>query len=156
MLKRKIGWQKYEDVLESQINSPLLEMISSSITNNKHLESSINPAEAPYLHEDDEYDQDQDQKSHQHKLLIAIPDEISNEINLVSNFECWVGHSNFNLTNGIKNTLSCQDGVEILKVCSRYRFLIGIGKMFDFRDVRQGIEKELLGTNSNGTGEDGR
>jgi len=148
MFKRKIGWQKYEDVIEGQINSPLLEMISNSIANQKNLEPLLNPPEAPYFHEEDEHEQQQESESH--KLLIAIPDEISNEIHLVSNFECWVGHSNFNLTNGIKNTLSCQDGVEILKVCSRYRFLIGIGKMFNFRDVRQGIEKKLLGKDSNG------
>ena len=27
--KRKIGWQKYEDIIESQVNSPILDTILS-------------------------------------------------------------------------------------------------------------------------------
>ena len=35
-IERKIGWQKYEDIIESQINSPLLNTILNSI--NKKVE----------------------------------------------------------------------------------------------------------------------
>jgi len=31
-----------------------------------------------------------------------------------------------------------------LKICSRYRFFIGIGRMFDFKNVRKNIENILL------------
>ena len=33
MSHQKIGWQKYEDLLEQQINSPIIEMISNSVKN---------------------------------------------------------------------------------------------------------------------------
>ena len=36
------------------------------------------------------------------------------------------------------------DGVEALEVMSRYTFFLGVGKMFNFRDVRLGIESLIL------------
>ena len=35
------------------------------------------------------------------------------------------------------------EGIELLKVFSRYRFLVGVGKMFEFSDVRKTIEDTL-------------
>ena len=35
MLKRKIAWQKYEDVREGQINSPILDMKAEEIWKNE-------------------------------------------------------------------------------------------------------------------------
>jgi hypothetical protein len=29
-------------------------------------------------------------------------------------------------------------------VCSRYRFFVGIGQMFEFKDVRNHIDKEII------------
>ena len=31
--------------------------------------------------------------------------------------------------------------INIFKICSRYRFFVGIGQMFDFQDVRFSIDK---------------
>ena len=70
--------------------------------------------------------------------------ELSNEITLAASFDCWLGHTNFNLTEEIKDNLNKVDGVEVLKICSRYRFFVGIGKMFEFSDVRETIEKNIL------------
>ena len=145
MLKRKIGWQKYEDVIEGQMNSPVIDMISKSIANSKFLNS---PDMSPTYEEEDQEDQE-DQEELSQKVIVSVPDEITNEIHLMANFDCWMGHVNFNLTDKIKKQLSQQDGVEILKVCSRYRFFVGVGRMFNFRDVRQGIEKTLLGKDTN-------
>ena len=145
MLKRKIGWQKYEDVIEDQINSPIMDMITKSIENNKTLEPFLNSPDMPPSYEEEE----EDEEDIAQKVIVSVPEEITNEIHLMSNFDCWMGHVNFNLTDEIKGELSQQDGVEILKVCSRYRFFVGVGRMFNFRDVRQGIEKALLGKDTN-------
>ena len=143
MLKRKIGWQKYEDVIEDQINSPIMDMITKSIENNKTLEPFLNSPDMPPSYEEE------DEEDIAQKVIVSVPEEITNEIHLMSNFDCWMGHVNFNLTDEIKGKLSQQDGVEILKVCSRYRFFVGVGRMFNFRDVRLGIEKALLGKDTN-------
>ena len=60
---------------------------------------------------------------------------------MLTNFDCWVGHTNFNLSKKIASELEKIEGVELLRICSRYRFFIGIGKMFDFKAVRKNLEK---------------
>ena len=55
-----------------------------------------------------------------------------------------MGHTNFNLTEDIKESLNEVDGVEVLKICSRYRFFVGVGRMFDFSDVRKNIEDQII------------
>ena len=39
-----------------------------------------------------------------------------------------------------KTKLEKVRGVEVLKICSRYRFFLGVGQMFNFSDVRKEIE----------------
>jgi hypothetical protein len=77
-------------------------------------------------------------------LVFPMSQKLLEDIHVISNFDCWVGHTNFDITHKIKDKLDKIPGVELLKICSRYRFFIGIGNMFDFSEVRKNIEKELL------------
>ena len=43
----------------------------------------------------------------------------------------------------VKDKIEKSEGVEVLKICSRYRFFLGVGRMFDFTDVRNNIETLL-------------
>jgi hypothetical protein len=59
-------------------------------------------------------------------------------------FECWIGHTNFRITNGHVQILNKKiDGIGCLKVLSPYRFFIGIEKMFNFSCVRIQIQDKL-------------
>jgi hypothetical protein len=58
-------------------------------------------------------------------------------------FDCWIGHTNFPITHKEKYILNNIDGVEILRIMSRYRFFVGIGKLFSLTDVRPKIEIAL-------------
>lgn len=131
----KIGWQKYEDVIESQITSPIIDQLYSALLKkNDILDEDL---------EDNEILNIDDLDKH---LVQEIPpamnidENLANEIALAINFDCWIAHTNFNITLDIKNNLDRIEGVELLKVFSRYRFLVGVGKMFDFSDVRKRIE----------------
>jgi len=135
-IKQEIGWQKYEDTLEEQLNSPLIETLFKSAS--KYI--SI-PEEESY-YEEDIQNEDEDGQT-----IVNISGEIANDIAMATSFDCWMGHTNFNITKQIKGLLDEVDGVEILKVCSRYRFFIGIGKMFDFSIVRKSIEDRLIRNN---------
>lgn len=128
---QKIGWQKYEDVLEDRINSPLVDTLFSSIVE-----------KLPEKEEDTELLYDSTEK--EEPILLNMGGDLSNEITLAASFDCWLGHTNFNLTEKIKEGLNNIDGIEVLKICSRYRFFVGIGKMFDFSDVRESIENDIL------------
>lgn len=136
-MKKKIGWQKYEDVIEDQIKSPLLDLLYRRQT----------PAYELEIEDEDDSDtsfEDSEMSPAIVREIIPVDPKVSEMITLSSNFDCWMGHANFNLTEEIRDCISKIDGVEALKICSRYRFFIGVGKMFDFSTVRDKIQKELL------------
>jgi len=60
-------------------------------------------------------------------------------------FDCWLGYTNFDITQNVSDAIELVDGVEALEVMSRYTFFLGIGKMFKFRAVRISIEESIFG-----------
>tara|TARA_B100001564_G_C20647695_1_gene675221 strand:- start:652 stop:1077 length:426 start_codon:yes stop_codon:yes gene_type:complete len=138
--KKKIGWQKYESVIEDQLTSPFLQDMLTSlqpeITQEEEQEYQSIMKE---LQESGQEVQFVDSSPH-----MNLSEQFMNEISMLTNFDCWVGHTNFNLSKKIVSELERIEGVELLRICSRYRFFIGIGKMFDFKAVRKNLEKRLL------------
>jgi len=137
---KKIGWQKYEDYLEKQLSSPILTNIIQNAAL-QHLESL-----------DDEIDEDEDSDEYEEdntsiiksSPMIPLTPQLIEDISMLSSFDCWIGHTNFDLTHSTKDILNKVPGIELLKICSRYRFFIGVGRMFDFTKVRNDIESALL------------
>src|SRR3990167_840241 len=60
-------------------------------------------------------------------------------------FSCWVCHTNFDIGQKEYNVLMKTPGIEIIRVLSRYRFFMGVGKLFNMRDIRRELNKELCG-----------
>lgn len=58
-------------------------------------------------------------------------------------FNFWVGHTNFNISKNIVNTIENCDGVEILDVFTRYRFRIAIAKCFNDNEVMANIKNNI-------------
>ena len=127
---KQIGWQKYEDVLEQQLQSPLLQSFYDSF--NSFDEEEFTEEELQSM-----------QGVEQPQQVIPVDSKLMESVTLTSNFDCWMGHTNFNITDNIKEELNKVDGVEVLKICSRYRFFVGVGKMFKFSNVRKNIENAL-------------
>ena len=144
MNKNQIGWQKYEDMLEDQMKSPLLLQLYKSFQDTLYSEAEMQNVGDFTEEEIEELMKSQAaEPAPQENTLIPVDDKLIENINLVANFDCWMGHTNFDITEDIKNELDSTEGVEVLKICSRYRFFVGIGKMFDFKDVRKIIEKSI-------------
>ena len=137
----KIGWQKYEDAIESQINSPIIEKIQQVVQARYDGVTNIEALEG--LDEETLAEIELQQQLTRDTVMISLDDAMPAEISIASNFDCWMAHTNFNLTERIKNQLDKIEGVELLKICSRYRFLVGVGRMFDFKDVRRKIESKI-------------
>jgi len=136
-MTKKIGWQKYEDMIQKQITSPLASLLASN-------QLMFDQEQVFSEQEDDSIDFSEFVESEEKELLVVpVPADFYSQINLVTNYECWIGHTNFDITEAVKDKINDTLGVEILKVYSRYRFFIGIGRMFDFKDVRQIIEETL-------------
>lgn len=68
---------------------------------------------------------------------------IDDSMNPFKIFEFRLAHTNFDIDFQVVETLKKIPGIEILEILTRYQFIIGIGKMFDFRDVRIEIESLL-------------
>lgn len=58
-------------------------------------------------------------------------------------FNFWVGHTNFTITEEIFDILDEVEGVEILDVFTRYRFRVGVGKMYVDGNVLRDIKKKV-------------
>lgn len=134
---KKIGWQKYEDFLEKQFSSPLLNTILQNIAmQNLTLEDDL---------QDEEVEEEIQEKDTSHlNMMLPVTRQLIEDVTMLSNFDCWIAHTNFDITQKIKDRLNSIPGIELLKICSRYRFFIGIGQMFDFKEVRNKIEESLI------------
>ena len=63
-------------------------------------------------------------------------------------FDCWIGHTNFDITSEIAMQLEEIPGIEAFKVLSRYRFFIGVAQLFEFREVRETVQDIIGGESS--------
>ena len=58
-------------------------------------------------------------------------------------FNFWVGHTSFSITYDIGAIIEQANGVETLDIFTRYRFRIGIGKVFKESEVMQNVTQEI-------------
>ena len=62
-----------------------------------------------------------------------IPYNENTASNKIFNF--WIGHTNFNLSLPVCTIIEQEEGVETLDIFTRYRFRIGVGKLFNAKTV---------------------
>ena len=55
-------------------------------------------------------------------------------------WQCWMGYTNFDLTHKVSDKMKVITGIEALRIMSRYTFCVGVGKLFNFTNVRKEIE----------------
>ena len=134
-MERKIGWQTYQDLIEKQINSPMLNMLLDSMTDKM--------SQALQGEDEEQMAYQDEQQSLEAGPMLPISNQLIEDMAMLSNYDCWIGHCNFDITPEIKDLLDETPGVEVLKIVSRYRFFIGVGKMFKFKDVRKHIDRHI-------------
>ncbi len=135
-----IMWEKYENYVNKQINISKLLMTGRLIKIKGDDE------------DDDEEFEDEDEEGSGFAIMqFPITQELLNGVKLTTNFDCWLAHCNFPITNELVLKLNKAEGIEYLDILSKYRFLIGLGKAFTLSDVRINLEKELgVGVINNG------
>lgn len=70
---------------------------------------------------------------------------INDSMNPFRQFKFYMGNTNFTITEEVKNTLKDIEGVEVLIVLTRYRFILAPGRAFDWIEVKRDVEKILCG-----------
>ena len=101
---QKIGWQKYEDVLEGQITCPLAEQLYDSVLRTMEKYQEVEDMDLAAEYAEDPYGG----KPHEGEpqfTAITLDKDFSKEILMATNYDCWMGHTNFNLTPVIKKQL---------------------------------------------------
>jgi len=130
MSNKKIAWERWdEDVIEQEI------------------------VEEFYDQEDD--DGDGETVENALTFLQRIPSlvttpmgmyQLHDKMNIMNQFDCWMGYTNFDITKSTEESIENTEGVELLNIMTRYRFFLGVGKMFDFSSVRRLIEESVCGS----------
>jgi hypothetical protein len=69
---------------------------------------------------------------------------VDDSMNPYKQFKMWMAHTNFSITDEVLIAIEEVPGVEVLQPMTRYRFIVGVGELFDIREVRTAIE-EMLG-----------
>ena len=141
-MSKIIGWQKYESLIEEQLSSTFLTDIIRTSAENISDDLEENEENDTIYQDQEEEEQYEDAK-----LMMPVTSKLIEDAVMIASFDCWIGHTNFDITQETKRILDSIEGVEVLRILSRYRFFIGVGKMFKFSDVRNSIEKVLLKEN---------
>lgn len=95
--------------------------------------------------EDDDSDLAENIKTKPVRMIVTPMGMIPYNENTASSsiFNFWVGHCNFNLSAKICSLIESAEGVETLDVFTRYRFRIGVGKIFDDGKVMRNINNTI-------------
>ena len=133
---KKIAWQSWnaraEEIMASDDSSSFPQEVDPSEMNYNDIEI------PPELLSPDIFLQ---QQKILYTPLGAFPEE--SPMKPSDRWDCWLGHTNFSITNNIADKIEDIEGVEALRIMGRYSFFIGVGKLFDIKDVRTKMEKEL-------------
>lgn len=96
----------------------------------------------------DSFDADGEGEQARHVRMIAGPYGMipMGEHGLGSKlYKLWVCHTNFDITKEVVGQVEKIEGVEILRVWTRYRMWVGIGNLFDTQAVQTAIDHALCG-----------
>ena len=74
----------------------------------------------------------------------VVPHNPMESINKMFNF--WTGHTNFSITAEMAHRMEKIEGVEVLDILTRYRFRIGVGKLFKDGNVMNQVQ-DIVRTN---------
>lgn len=72
-----------------------------------------------------------------------VPYDEYNSASKIFNF--WIGHTNFNISKPVSQIIENIEGVETLDIFTRYRFRIGIAKLFKPSEVMSSITNSIYG-----------
>ena len=68
---------------------------------------------------------------------------LTDNTSIGKNFNFWIGHTNFDITEDIGLQLEALEGIETLDIYTRYRFRIGVGKAFSDSETMRQITSSL-------------
>jgi hypothetical protein len=144
--KPSVVWQKWRDpflgsndhdtheTLEDLLDEPdFIDDLNIDSSKQQEEDSLMNEGEESIIHKQ------------QIKAIITpmgiIPYDEYNAASKIFNF--WIGHTNFNISKSVSSIIENAEGVETLDIFTRYRFRIGIARLFKPSDVMSSITNHI-------------
>lgn len=126
---KKIAWESWNSKVEESLSDNALSEASVSL-----LEDS-----------DDEYPLIAHDLLFQNKIVHTPigPYPQDSLLKPSDRWDCWIAHTNFDLTVNIAEIIEKIEGVEALKIMGRYSFFIGVARLFNIKHVRKEIENSI-------------
>jgi hypothetical protein len=154
IMQKKLVWQKYVDPFSGGLDSvewPGAVGLNNDCDFHPNFlpKDKIQEAIGLAMQEDSDDDDEDDHFTEQHKKTISVLSTPMGFIPLTEHnmphscFDLWVGHTNFNISQAVVRILENVPGVEILNVFSKYRFLVGFGRLFKSAMVMYDIGQAL-------------
>jgi hypothetical protein len=141
-----IVWEKWQDPFKPNY-SPTHETPEDFIDQPEFFDDmNGSPNNTASEFDSDIEDNAQQSEPRKYKALVTpfgiIPYDSAHGIDNIFNF--WIGHTNFDITQPICSVIEQTPGVEILDIFTRYRFRIGIGKLFISGNVLSDITNRTM------------
>ena len=135
--EKKVVWEKWSDPYAVDDTHYKFEDLE--------LKSTEEVAEFEELEEEFQDPEFDSVEQHMFKFLItdhgAVPVNNNHSIDKVFNF--WTGHTNFSITPKIAKQIELVEGVEVLDIITRYRFRVGVGKLFKGNEVMGSVQRTI-------------
>lgn len=122
--KKRIIWEKWENPAVFTLKD--FKQMSTFLFGDTYRDNNGNMQ----VLNNDHIEDDDDENEPKMTVLHGSPIPFNPKTDIGKSFHIWIGHTNFNLNPKITNILNKFPGVEILRLLTRYRFLIGFGKAF--------------------------
>ena len=129
-VERKIVWEKWKDPYDEKD-----EWFPTKNNNKK-----IKPEEFLEEEEEEEITFEQIPQIFMTNMGM-VPADRPPSIGKIFNF--WTGHTSFSISAPIAAKIEGIEGVEILDIYTRYRFRVGIGRLFQDREVMNDIQRAI-------------
>ncbi len=128
----KITWEKYHDPFE-ELDDELKEMAREHDDDDEYTDG----------YEEGTPGMMRPRKAFPYVVLPTGPVNITQTNRPSEVWNLWVLHTNVDITHELKDVVKLISGVELLYVLSRYRLLIGLGKVFESSEVKVNIQDGL-------------
>lgn len=75
---------------------------------------------------------------------------VDDSLNPFRQYKFWMGYTNFPITTSVARIIENTEGIEVFRVLTRYRFVIGVAKLFDTQQVKAAITDRVCNARLSG------
>ena len=134
-MKKKFAWEKWYNLLDDEVESMRQEANEEPVS----------------FGEEEMADSFQGLIVPQQPPPVGFVSAIMEQNQFINSFDFWVLHTNFDITENIKQVMESIPGVESITVLTRYRVKVGLTKsgLFNNTQVKQMIQNKIVGMDKN-------